>query len=955
MFSSAAHTRTGLVRASLRCRSIILAVLGLFAALASSAKLGVEYQMVLGDPTPSADYDADHDHYLIKRDQYAMDYSDARRVPNWVSWSLSGADFGNVSRTDKWAADPGLPGTFTVVSTSTYNGGAVYDRGHMCPSADRTGSLADNWTVFYMSNILPQASRNNQGLWNTFEGYCRTLASSGNEVLILCGPHSFGGATVGPSNTAIPDHVWKIAVVVPNGTGTALERIDASTRVIALNTPNTNSVSSTWSDYVTSVASIEAATGYTFFSALPSGLRSTLKAKVDGQIVTGAPTITTQPAAQSTTLGGSVTFSVGATGNATLEYQWRKNSTAIADAIAASLIIDSVSLNDVGSYSVVVSNSVGAVTSANAALTIAGPAVIVAAPASRTAAAGDSITFTVGATGTPPLHYEWFHGLESLGITTVPEHSLPDVQADDAGEYTVSVSNAQGAALSATATLGVTPTAPLIVSDPSGRSASVGATVVLSVAAKGTAPLAYRWRRNGLPLVDGGIVSGAGTATLTLTGVAIADSGDYDVVVTNTLPGGVAGLAVSEAATVAVTVAPPTSPLLWTFGPSTTEEVATPSGLPANVTGGALSQGNNNGTTDLINTTSNSTGSNGTYTGASGANNAGAAAKLGALVTTAGGSTYFTFTLAPSAGTKLSLHALAFGNRSTGTGPQAYAIYTSVDGFAAPLATSTFANDSKWLWNSPTTTMVSAATGAPLAVRIYGYNGAGSPAAGTANWRIDDLTVTLGTVTTPTITVSPSSQNAERGSTVTLGITAAGSSPFTYQWRKDGLPLASGGDAATLQLTAIQPSDAASYDVVVSNVAGAATSAAATLTVVRTYAGWVASWPLSGDDALVTADPDGDGLSNFVEFALGLAPHTPDAAGLPTLKIEGGQAVFRFTRPKIITGVTYLVQTSTDLVSWSEAGSAPVVEASTLDAETLVLVFPNGGPQFFVRLQIAVP
>ncbi len=955
MFGSAAHTRTGSARPSLRCRSILIAALGLFAALASSAKLGVEYQMVLGNPTPATSSASIHEHYLIQRDQYAMDYNDNRRVPNWVSWSLSSTDYGNVSRTNNWAADPGLPyappSSFFVVSTSTYNGGAVYDRGHMCPSADRTGSLADNWTVFYMSNILPQASRNNQGLWNDFEQYCRGLTTTGggNEVLIICGPRSFGGATVGPSNTAIPDHVWKIVVVVPNGAGTALERIDASTRVIALDTPNTNSVSSTWSDYVTSVASIEAATGYTFFSALPSGLAATLKAKVDGQVVTGAPTITTQPAAQSTTLGGSVTFTVAAIGNPTLQYQWRKNATAIDGAINPSLTIEPVALGDAGSYSVVVSNSVGAATSAAATLSIVGPPVIVTAPFNRTARAGDAVTFTVAATGTPPLAYEWFHGLESLGTTTVPELSLPDVQADDAGDYAVSVSNAQGAVLSATATLTVEPSAPVITAEPASQSVSEGATVAFSVSAKGTNPLAFQWYKDGQALTNGGRVSGATSATLTLAGVAIADSGSYQVAVINTPDGSTVHTVQSEMATLDVVAVPPQSDLSWNF------TLATPTGLPANVTGGTISHGNNLGSPTLLESVSVS----GSYTGASAGNNAACAAVIGALNKALGGSAYFEFTLTPAADTKLSILGMKWGSRSTGTGPQAYSVFTSADDYSSAVATGTLISDKAWRYLTPTFTRntATATTGSPITVRIYGHGNTGTTNTnpGTANWRIDDLTVAIGTVTAPTITLSPASQNAELGSTVTLGVTAAGTAPFTYQWRKDGTPLATGGTGATLELVDIHPADTASYDVVVTNEAGSATSTAATLAVVRTYAAWIGSWLLSGDTAAATADPDGDGLPNLVEFALGLAPTAPNTTGLPALTLEGGEAVFRFTRPRIATGVTYLVQTSTDLLTWSPAAVSPSAETSTPDTETLVVRFPAASPRLFARLAVTQP
>jgi Bacterial Ig-like domain/Ig-like domain CHU_C associated/Secretion system C-terminal sorting domain len=178
---------------------------------------------------------------------------------------------------------------------------------------------------------------------------------------------------------------------------------------------------------------------------------------------------------------------------------------------------------------------------------------------------------------------------------------------------------------------------------------------------------------------------------------------------------------------------------------------ATPSaGVPvSNLTISAVSQGNNNGTTVLLTTTSVSSG----YAGASGTFNAGAAAIIGALNTVASGSAYFEFTLTPAAGYTVNLSALNFGTRATATGPQAYSVKTSFNSFGADIATGTIANNSTWSLKT-NTTAVTSASGTPLVVRIYGYGGAGSPSAGTANWRIDDLFLTL-TVTSSGADITP--------------------------------------------------------------------------------------------------------------------------------------------------------------------------------------------------------
>ena len=279
--------------------SLIVSVLALFLpAFHAAAIIDATLQMQLGNPTGATNDPNNHLHYLIKRTVEAIDYSDTNGCPNWASWDLTSNDVGTSGRSDAYAQDTSLPTSFRIISTGTYGtvNGTSYDRGHMCPSADRTDTLDNNKLVFIMSNLIVQDSKNNQGLWDTFEGYSRTVAQSGYELLITCGPYNFSTNTAGFSKVYIASNIFKIVICAPLGGSNALYRITnaapSSIRVIAIDTPNDDSVSGhTWGNYVTSTKQIQQRTGYNFFNALPNNLAWVLRSKVDGQ-TPAAPGIT---------------------------------------------------------------------------------------------------------------------------------------------------------------------------------------------------------------------------------------------------------------------------------------------------------------------------------------------------------------------------------------------------------------------------------------------------------------------------------------------------------------------------------------------------------------------------------------------------------------------------------------------------------------------------------------
>lgn len=244
--------------------------------------------MGMGNPSNATTNTSFPNNYLMVKTQYSLSYNNSKGGPNWVSWHLSTAWKGPAVRCDCFTGDASLPTGFFKSVTSNYTN-TGFDRGHQCPSDDRDGSDADNAATFLMTNIMPQAPNLNQITWGALEAYCRTLITSGNELYIIAGGYGQGGTgsnggvtnTIASGQINVPSHYWKVIVVLPNGKNDPT-RVSNSTRVIAVDMPNVQTVNShTWGYYRTSVDAIEAATGYDFISSVPTAIQSVIEAAID--------------------------------------------------------------------------------------------------------------------------------------------------------------------------------------------------------------------------------------------------------------------------------------------------------------------------------------------------------------------------------------------------------------------------------------------------------------------------------------------------------------------------------------------------------------------------------------------------------------------------------------------------------------------------------------------------
>jgi hypothetical protein len=193
-----------------------------------------------------------------------------------------------------------------------------------------------------------------------------------------------------------------------------------------------------------------------------AGTITSAQATLTVNAASAAPTITTQPANQTVTLGQAATFSVVASGAAPLSYQWRKNTASINGATAANYTTPGTVAGDNGAkFDVVISNTAGNVTSVQATLTVTAAPVaptITTQPANQTVTAGQTATFSVAAAGTAPLSYQWQKNTIAIAGATSASYTTPVTTTADSGElFRVIVSNSVGSTPSMSATLAVNP------------------------------------------------------------------------------------------------------------------------------------------------------------------------------------------------------------------------------------------------------------------------------------------------------------------------------------------------------------------------------------------------------------------------------------------------------------------------------------------------------------------
>ena len=251
--------------------------------------------LYFGNPSDAiTDMNSDTNYLMIKP-QYTLSYNAEIFLPNWVAWHLDKDDLGDADRSDDFRPDPELPFGWYAIKKKDYQYKDYgFDRGHICPSADRTKTKEDNSMTFLMTNMVPQTPDNNRVIWMHFENYERELVRQGYEVYLIAGPYGKGGT--GAKGTfesipvqlkngetidmVVPSYTWKVLIALPDGTDD-ISRIDENTICIAINVPNLMGMGKTgdWEQFITTVDEIERFTGFDFFELLPDDVEESIESK----------------------------------------------------------------------------------------------------------------------------------------------------------------------------------------------------------------------------------------------------------------------------------------------------------------------------------------------------------------------------------------------------------------------------------------------------------------------------------------------------------------------------------------------------------------------------------------------------------------------------------------------------------------------------------------------------
>ena len=207
-------------------------------------------------------------HQVVAHEGYALSYNEQYEQPDWVAYVLTEEELNtnNTSRTEDFREDPAIT-TGSAHLDDYRNSG--YDRGHLCPSADRTATVSENSETFYLSNMSPQIHRFNAGLWLKAEGAVRDAARQYGTLYVVTGPvFSENMKTIGSCEVAVPERFYKV-LLASDGKG--------GWTAIGLVCPQEYEQGNL-RPYLCSVNDVERLTGLDFFPSLDDSIEE----KVEG-------------------------------------------------------------------------------------------------------------------------------------------------------------------------------------------------------------------------------------------------------------------------------------------------------------------------------------------------------------------------------------------------------------------------------------------------------------------------------------------------------------------------------------------------------------------------------------------------------------------------------------------------------------------------------------------------